>query len=297
MNIPNTPQSDEHTLLVDATQKLIELRSLPTWRNELPSRCPPILWFGNARSTKPIVVTIGANPSRQEYLADSSAAALNKMATTNDERALSYLERSTSRFRLLERVEKLEDILTNAALRESILGGYNSYFSRNPYNWFGKRQDPYNVEGFLRGFGASYYPNQSQPFQAVHIDLFPFATLNDFKSIQRSAEIDLFSNGWAQSMLSRLLTLLKPRAIIAFGRTNVAYYSRYVDRSTSKSNWHYFMKASYSHGIAIESGLPFIGLSTNLGNPIGFNKASLNQFGREVALTSGIMSTHTPRPN
>ena len=55
-------------LLIEATKKLLSLRQHDDWAKELPRRAPPILWFGNARSQKPKILTIGANPSRWEYL-------------------------------------------------------------------------------------------------------------------------------------------------------------------------------------------------------------------------------------
>ncbi len=65
-------------LLIEATKKLLRLRQKVGWAKELPHRCPPILWFGNARSPKPKVLTIGANPSRWEYLDDSCRRALKE---------------------------------------------------------------------------------------------------------------------------------------------------------------------------------------------------------------------------
>ncbi len=133
---------------------------------------PPILWFGNALVAKPVVLTVGANPSRQEYLSDTSAVALAKFDRSNGHGTLSHLERSASRFRVLAPAESLADVLSSPHMRSEILTGYNKYFVRNPYIWFGRQQEPYNVEAFLRGMGASYYDRQPQPLQALHIDLF-----------------------------------------------------------------------------------------------------------------------------
>src|SRR6266849_5303409 len=149
---------NSHAMLIDATRKLIELHDEPKWSTQLPSRCPPVLWFGNATSSKPKVLTIGANPSRREFLADSSAQAMEKVRQSGNQSLLSYLEPSHHRFRLLSGSERLMDILGSEKLQGQILTAYNGYFTRNPYKtWFGhNRDDSYNVEGFLRGFGASY---------------------------------------------------------------------------------------------------------------------------------------------
>ena len=62
----------------------------------VPHRCPPILWFGNARSPKPKVLTIGANPSCWEYLDDSCRRALERR--NGDEFLLCYLDRESPGF-------------------------------------------------------------------------------------------------------------------------------------------------------------------------------------------------------
>ena len=74
VNLMETPQA----LLLDATCKLVELHDDPKWAAQLPTRCPPVLWFGNATSSKPKVLTLGANPSREEFLSDSSARAIER---------------------------------------------------------------------------------------------------------------------------------------------------------------------------------------------------------------------------
>lgn len=271
-------------LLIEATTKLINLRQQPLWRTELPSRCPPILWFGNTLSGKPKLLTLGANPSRQEYLRDSSDVAIQKVRQTNDESLLRYLEPPANRFRLLSHNEQLEDILHQKQLRTEIISGYNIYFLGNPYHWFGlAKAEPYNVEGFLRGFGASYYDQQDTQFRGIHIDLFPFATLQDFSSIQNLAYRDLFSQGWAQQVIAALVQLLKPQAILVFGRTNFRYFANYIDPALHKLSWRRCHSAAFTIGSAASFQVPIIGLSTNLGNPKGFNRASLRQFGAFVA--------------
>ena len=285
------PLFDDQTassLLVEATAKLIELRKDSEWARQTPPRCPPILWFGNALSTKPCILTVGANPSRQEYLSDTAGAATAKMDRSNDHRSLGYLEPPYNRFRLLTLKESLGDVVQDANVRAQILTGYNKYFARNPYRWFGLPNAPYNVEAFLRGMGASYYDGQPQPLQALHIDLFPFATLNDFKTLQHKAEADLFRSGWAQQMIAALMKLFKPSVLIVFGRTNVQHFAAYVDPTIGRFDWNSFECGSYCVGETTKLGAKFVGLSTNLGNPIGFNKVSLGQFGARVARDVGV---------
>ena len=278
-------------LLVDATVKLVELRKDHQWAKQTPPRCPPILWFGNALATKPLLLTVGANPSRQEYLADTSEVALAKFDRAGDHSTLAHLERSDSRFRLLTATESLADVVKDARIRSEILTGYNQYFARNPYRWFGLPPSPYNVEAFLRGMDASYYNMQPHTFQTLHIDLFPFATLDDFKTLERQVEAELFISGWAQHMIARLVHMLKPRAIIVFGRTNVKHFATYVDPAIGRLEWNGFQSGSYCIGETKTLGVKVVGLSTNLGNPTGFNKQSLGQFGAHVGRAVGLAVT------
>ena len=102
---------------------------------------------------------------------------------------------------------KLADILTSQPLREEIIQSYNSYFAGNPYKeWFGHNRDnSYKVEGFLRGLRALYFDVNTVPLQGIHIDLFPFATVDDFGAIKETVYAAPFADGWAQRLVSRLI--------------------------------------------------------------------------------------------
>lgn len=283
MQIHPFDSATAQTLLLEATAKLIELRQQIQWQDELPSRCPPILWFGNACTAKPRVLTVGANPSRREYLHDPSRTASQKVQQTGNDSLFRYRQSPDNRVRLLNKGEMLTDILTNQTLQADIIAGYNTYFSRNPYAWFGhSKSDSYNVEGFLRGFGASYFDQVDTAFQAIHIDLFPFATLKDFNALQNVANKDLFSNGWAQRIVMSLIRLLEPTALIIFGRTNFHYFATHMDRSLTKFSWCRDGSRQYCSGTGVLLTRPVIGLSTNLGNPKGFTKSSLYQYGEYI---------------
>lgn len=162
-------------LLIEATKKLLWLRQRDGWAKELPNRCPPILWFGNARSQKPKVLTIGANPSRWEYLDNSCRRILDRFKETGDESLLHYLEPPRNRFRVLAVAgESVERILADHRLRSEIIQGYNSYFCKNPYQkWFGHpKEDSYKVEGFFarsQGILLRYGDNatSSDPYRPI----------------------------------------------------------------------------------------------------------------------------------
>ncbi len=271
-----------HPLLIAATQKLIELRRDCKWALQLPDRCPPVLWFGNTGSPKSKVVTVGANPSRQEFLRDDAPTAAMKVRQTCDHSLLSYLEPPHNRFRVLMPGESLEDIHTSSSLREEIIASYNNYFHQEPYEgWFGhNRENSYKVEGFLRGLGASYYG--SAPIQAIHIDLFPFATLSDFGRIVSMASANLFTDGWAQRLVYQLVANLRPNALAVFGRTNARYFRQFIDPAGEKPIWRPFGLGKYHVAHSERLGVPVVGLSTNLGNPKGFSAKSIREFGSHI---------------
>jgi hypothetical protein len=285
-------------LLIDATAKLIELRRHGTWMKELPSRCPPILWFGNALSPKRKVLTIAANPSRWEYLDVSCKPVLDKVKENGDESLLTYLEPPKNRFRVLDTAtESLNGILTAPKLRAEIIQGYNNYFleCKNPFCQFFGKENGGKVEGFLRGLGASFYPavNESQvKYQAIHIDLFPFATLSNFKELKLLAVADLFSSGWARQTVAALIHLFNsaPAAVIAFGRANVDCFAKHIDMSVDCLLWTPYppTKYQYKFGKAQQFDVKWSGLSVNLGDPKGLDKDGLHAFGRHVGTQLGL---------
>jgi len=282
-------------LLIEATKKLLWLWQQDGWAKELLfPRWPPILWFGDARSPKRKVLTIGANPSRWEYLDDSCRGDWKTYKKTGDESLLKRLcHLDKPRFRVLDAAdESLEGILAERTLRGEIIQGYNNYFLANPYQrWFG-REDGYNVEGFLRGLGASFYTAATTPYQAIHIDLLPFATLSDFTELEQMAADDLFNSGWARQTVGSLVRLFQPLVVIVFGRTNARYLAKHIDGSISCLPWTQYQRASYQIGGAEGLGTKIIGLSVNLGNPRGFNSAGLRSFGRYVGNLVGLHNNH-----
>jgi hypothetical protein len=209
---------------------------------------------------------------------------LKQIRQSEDQSQLTYREPPENRFRVLTSKEELADVLTSRELREQIIGSYNSYFNRNQYEqWFGKnREDSYNVEGFLRGLGASYYDGNPGVDQAIHIDLFPFATLRDFSEIRAMTVAALFADGWAQRLVSRLTAALFPKFVILFGRTNCRYFAEYIDASLKNADWRSFESGKYFVRRSEQFQIPVVGLSTNLGNPKGFNKTSLRSFGAHI---------------
>jgi len=62
---------NEHDILIEATNKLITLSLKKDWGNELLLKVPPVMWFGDSKCEKEKILTIGANPSRWEFLNQS----------------------------------------------------------------------------------------------------------------------------------------------------------------------------------------------------------------------------------
>ena len=262
--------SSAYDLLIVATEKLIKLKDHPDWCGELPTMCPPIVWFGNSLSSLPKVVTIGANPSRWEYLNRKDCSLL-----------------IPPRFYHLVHGEDLEDVFDNEELRNRIIAGYDQYFLKNPYKkWFGKAGgNSYNVQGFLSVLGASYYEEAGCKYQAIHIDLFPFATMTDYNRLRSVVSRDLFETDWSQRFIRRLFSWLNPQLLIIFGRGNTAAFKKYFDQ-TLELDYITYDHALCSAGYSLEQGVlldaPTLSLTTNLGNPKGFTSKSLKEYGRFI---------------
>jgi hypothetical protein len=275
-------------LLKEATEKLIELNKTQAFENELLTKAPPVLWFGDNSVTKDKIVTIGANPSREEFLSENKFKANERLING---KSLQYLKNPSNRFKLLGSEHDWSSILKDKPLQEEIIISYNEYFRKNPYKWFGKKERgnelSYNVEGFINGLDASYYDG-NRKYQCLHIDLMPFPTISDFTSILKESEEHVFKNDWSKKFLDKLIKVIKPKKIVVFGRTNVEYFQRFLGLedigkphtfSSLKENG---LKSSAVYWLFKYKDIDVIGLSVNLGNPKGFNKKTLREFGSEV---------------
>ncbi|MEM5007400.1 hypothetical protein ABEP42_13905 [Priestia megaterium] len=278
-------------LLMKSVSKYIELKEKPGWNIELIEKAPPILWFGDANTKLPRIITIGANPSREEFLAHHKKH-VRELICDSKQSNIKYL--SQPRFKTLTEKETIHDVIYNENLQDEIIQSYNNYFSDkgNPYtNWFGK-SGGFKVEAFLNGLNASYYLNNSHnKFTAIHMDLFPFATISDFKEICHLTEKDLFENGWAQNFLANLIELIAPDPayILVFGRTNYNYFksffSEYIKVQKGKKRYHQSSngkKVTSTYWLGTYHSHKLIGLSVNLGNPRSFTTRDLNSFGKEI---------------
>lgn len=277
-------------MLHQAVRKQIELRD--KWGDEILDRTPPVLWFGNTHSSKKKIVTIGANPSREEFLAMNKEEALKVLADTHDQTQLKYLEPPRNRFRVLDKTESLQDILQNQRLSTEILDSYNKYFQKNPYEeWFGKKADPYRVERLIRSLNGSYYEIADVQYTSIHLDLFPFVTVSDYNTVKDLPQRDLFQNQWAQNFLSALIEYVSPELIIVFGSGNFTEFKKlffaHLRKLSSELKFEYQKENGQSVSaryeiMSYQGKTNLVGISTNLGNPTGFTKQALDALGNQI---------------
>ena len=256
-------------ILRNATEKLIELTRSNEWESELISHAPPILWFGNMRVNKNRILTIAANPSRLEVLHKNGIP--------------------RARVRILRDHETYLDIIKNDNLVEEIIESYNSYFRNDPYNWFGTREAPFNVECFIRGMNSSFYDINGYNYASLHIDLFPFPTRSKYRKLSKIVKRDLFKNAWARKILFSLVDIVDPIHIVVFGRANVqalftelletdeAYLTEKFNPTPGKTGYYSLNKITTDR-----KEYKCYCVSTNLGNPKPFNKDELKLFGYTV---------------
>lgn len=266
-------------ILIETTKKLITINALDKWKNELLSSAPPVLWFGNSKSEKDKILTLGANPSRWEFL-DQNLMKTCILPISKTCYETKYL--SKQRFFHLSQSQTYDDILVNRALRDEIINSYDNYYkSGNSYKWFGfNKNNSYNVEGVLRGLNASYFEINSN-FRACHIDIFPFATISDFNKIQTIAQRDILANSWAKNIVDELINYFNPKLILIFGRTNYNYFTKYFNISITKEKiWQAKQgKGKCYYWLSNYGNFKIVGLSVNLGNPKSFDAVGLCELG------------------
>lgn len=259
-------------LLRNAILKQNHLFTDPDWAPELLAFAPPVLWFGDLRSDLPKIVTIGANPSRREFLPSANA---NQNVYKN------YLVGHKARFYVSNTPFNNLPNVSNQTL-DDIITSYNDYFTKNPYaTWFGK-QGGGKVEALINGLGASFYSN-SYDYTGIHIDLFPFATMSNYTSIINLCNKSLFHTNWAQNFLLSLIQRIKPEKLIIFGISNYRSILRIFNKQdVVPRQIHVGNKTCDVYDNVIGGNLPIIGLHINLGNPIGWSRQELIQLGNSI---------------
>jgi len=241
-----------------------KLALCPWSQNEIVANTSPILWFGDVSLKKPKIVTIGINPSNCEFSCNNQMRPLKRPRIFG--------------------LQKWLNTKSNNVLEES----FNHYFigkttnKANPYNnWFGKANGG-KIEGFLNGLDASYYG--SRACQAIHVDLFPFATLHKYRDLSLPCKFAMDKYYDVRKELSFLVKKIAPELIIVFGKSNIAEFVHYFhtdsistpffSSNSKKTSWYVCHSNLYT--------CPIVLLDLYLGNPKGWNINDLNSLGIEV---------------
>lgn len=259
-------------LLLQAITKQQQLYPDPRWAAELLPYAPPVLWFGDLNSPQPKIVTIGANPSRREFLPSANA---NQNVYNN------YLVGHKARFYVSNIPFANLLNIPNQTL-DDIIKSYDDYFTKNPYAiWFGNHGGG-KVEALINGLGASFYSN-SYDYRGIHIDLFPFATMSNYTRIINLCNKSLFHTNWAQNFLLSLIQRIKPEKLIIFGISNYRSILRIFNKQdVVPRQINVGTKTCEVYYNVIGGNLPIIGLYINLGNPIGWSRQELIQLGNSI---------------
>lgn len=247
----------------------------------IDQRTPPVVWFGELfspnsgfaktdftekRSDKEIILTVGANPSWREFHDKQGGRTL--------------LTGSKQRLPLLPTPYPVSGLMISQLV--DIMKGFNDYFKINPFvSWFGRAS---RVEAFLNGMGASYYGGYK--YQAIHIDLFPFSTCKNYTSIVPIVNNVLMKSGWAPAIFRDIVNFIKPARIVVFGKSNYDALRRYMDPALpalmSIPSPIPHCNNRYVNKVRLWGKYDLVGLSCNLGNPIGLASANLKLWGSMV---------------
>lgn len=192
-------------LIKDTIEKLEQLinSNFTQETQDMFKNIPPVLWFGNLKSSKEKILVISANPNRPD------------VPEKNPPIPYSIEWKKGGRD-----VKKLED-------------NFNNYFQHIPAtNWFGQK-DKKTVQGrieqFLNGLDASFYENDKYTYQAIHIDLLPFSTAKSFTKIANNILLLNGLTAWIDEHVRDLISLTKPKIIIINGIGNFNYFNLCVN--------------------------------------------------------------------
>ena len=167
----------------------------------------PVPFFGKIESDKPLVFTIGSNPSDREFLSSGKPVV-----------PVRFLDPS--------KPYTANDLFDACSL----------YFSnnRNPYKgWFGKEGGA-RIEGFLNVINpeASYSGHRDR--QAVHVDLIPFPTFSKYTCFKKChpALVSTMSL-LGKTLLDILINEYHPQEIICIGREACEEWLTHIGKHTT----------------------------------------------------------------
>lgn len=192
----------------------------------------PVCWFGDLDSSKPKILTIGANPSRKEFIQYKGAHRFNNVMP------LSTLN--------------------------AIIDSYNSYFRINPYTkWFNR------INPLLQEFDASYYDTHRSI--AIHLDVNPIPTYKSTE-LRKEQVLMKMGVSLSQQLIDHLIANYNVQKIIIVGGYNCNLFcnSYNVQPTQSKKNPYYFTNSISNYNYNFIKGfycnVPFYGTSIYLPN-------------------------------
>jgi hypothetical protein len=230
-------------------------------------RSTPVLSFGDPLRAQ--VATLGINPSRLEFCSPAGV----------------FLSGSERRLATADSLEAVPGEPLTADQARQAVADCNTYFDRNPYDWFGP------LDALLsQAVGASYSSRS-----ACHLDLVQWATdpvwgkLND-----RAAAELLLGEGrpHLEILLSRSnvrLVLLNGAAVVGqVSRTGLAQLQEVKQVPIGRTQCRLF--AGEGRGIS------YVGWSTNLQSSFGVSTEFKQLLAREVqVLAAGLVAAQAPR--
>ena len=168
-------------MLQSVTQAIAQLANIKSEDSRFDFPCP-VCWFGNLDTKKPLILTMGINPSDKEFL---------------------HQDTGFKCFRGLR---------NNSITPQSIRDAFNNYFHREPYtHWFNAQQK------LLSPLNASYYNDVNTDYQLVHIDLFPFATFPKWAKLSLTPQFKSLLFGYGLQLIADIIAKYKPKLILSFG--------------------------------------------------------------------------------
>lgn len=184
-------------MIQSVTQAIGQLNVIQSADPRFKFPCP-VCWFGNLNSDKPIILTMGINPSDKEF--------------------------ENGQFR---------GFIGNYANPQDCIDAYNMYFdsaNANPYKkWFGQAESFINAAiSRLYNRNASFYTSKlsAGDYQLLHVDLFPFATKPTWSRIKNSFNLSLSQlfSLYGEDLLCEIIDYLQTKAgrwidkVIVFGK-------------------------------------------------------------------------------
>lgn len=182
-------------MLQSVKQAIAQLANIKPVDKRFDFPCP-VCWFGNINTDKPIILTMGINPSDEEF--------------------------ENCQFR---------GFIGNYANPQDCIDAYNMYFdgeNANPYKkWFGQAESFINAAiSRLYNRNASFYTSKlsAGDYQLLHVDLFPFATKPTWSRIKNSFNLSQLFSLYGKDLLCEIIDYLQTKAgrridkVIVFGK-------------------------------------------------------------------------------